>query len=74
MLRWAVEVLAKAGTLAIVGVYSENSHTFPIGNAVEKNLTIRMGNCPHRRYLPRLIELVRTGAVVPATFLQRRNR
>jgi threonine dehydrogenase-like Zn-dependent dehydrogenase len=69
VLRWAVEVLAKAGTLAIVGVYSENSHTFPIGDAMEKNLTIRMGNCPHRRYLPRLIELVRSGAIVPSDIL-----
>ena len=28
-----------------------------------------MGNCNHRRYLPHLIELVRTGALDPAEIL-----
>jgi threonine dehydrogenase-like Zn-dependent dehydrogenase len=50
-------------------VYSEKVKGFPIGNAMEKNLTIRMGNCDHRRYLPKLIELVRNGTVVPAEIL-----
>ncbi|HET8980747.1 MAG TPA: hypothetical protein VFN87_21520 [Solirubrobacteraceae bacterium] len=42
---------------------------FPIGTAMNKNLTINMGNCNHRRYLPRLVELVRTGAVVPSAVI-----
>jgi len=36
---------------------------------MEKNLTLMMGNCNHRRYLPHLIELVRTGALDPAEIL-----
>ena len=28
-----------------------------------KNLSINAGNCPHRRYLPHLIELVTSGGV-----------
>ena len=39
--------LAKAGTLSIIGVYAEDSRQFPIGLAMNRNLTIRMGNC-HR--------------------------
>ncbi|HJT69975.1 MAG TPA: zinc-dependent alcohol dehydrogenase [Terriglobales bacterium] len=69
VLSWAVECVAKAGTMSIIGVYSEKVKGFPIGNAMEKNLTIRMGNCDHRRYLPKLIELVRNGTVVPAEIL-----
>ncbi len=68
-LRWAVQALAKAGTLAIIGVYPPTDTTFPIGEAMNKNLTIKMGNCNHRRYLPRLVELVRTGAVDPTAIL-----
>ncbi len=45
--------------------------TFPIGQAMMKNLTITMGNCNHRKYIPRLIELVRTGAVDPTTLVTR---
>ena len=68
-LAWAVEALAKAGTLSIIGVYDVTARFFPIGKAVNKNLTMRMGNCHHRRYLPRLLDLVRTGAADPLAIL-----
>jgi threonine dehydrogenase-like Zn-dependent dehydrogenase len=68
-LRWMVESVAKAGTLAIVGVYPETHEFFPLGAAVEKNLTIRMGNCNHRAYVPRLLEWVRAGAIDPERVL-----
>jgi threonine dehydrogenase-like Zn-dependent dehydrogenase len=63
--QWAIEALAKAGTLAIIGVYPPNDSFFPIGVAMNKNLTIRMGNCNHRKYIPRLIELVQSGSFDP---------
>lgn len=68
-LSWAVETLAKAGTLGIIGVYPETARTFPIGMAMNKNLTIKMGNCHHRRYIPMLIDLVRRGTLDPAKIL-----
>lgn len=70
-LQWAVEAVAKAGTIAIIGVYPPTMDVFPIGQAMNKNLTINMGNCNHRRYAPHLIELVRTGAVDPTAILTR---
>lgn len=69
VLRWAVESIAKAGTLSIIGVYPPTMEAFPIGMAMNKNLTINMGNCNHRKYLPHLVELVRVGAVVPSELL-----
>ncbi len=66
---WAVEALAKAGTLAIIGVYPQQMRTFPLGLAMNKNLTLNMGNCNHRKYIPHLLELVRTGAVEPTELL-----
>jgi threonine dehydrogenase-like Zn-dependent dehydrogenase len=68
-LTWCVESVAKAGTISIIGVYPELAKTFPIGAAMMKNLTLRMGNCNHRKYLPHLIELVRTGAIDPTEIL-----
>ena len=64
-LRWAVDALCKAGTLSIIGVYQTKAESFPIGTAMNKNLTIKMGNCNHRRYIPKLIDLVRTGVIDP---------
>ncbi|HWG46311.1 MAG TPA: zinc-dependent alcohol dehydrogenase [Gemmataceae bacterium] len=69
VLTWAVEALAKAGTLSIIGVYPQTARFFPIGQAMNKNLTIQMGNCPHRKYLPMLVNLVRSGVVDPEKIL-----
>jgi threonine dehydrogenase-like Zn-dependent dehydrogenase len=63
--QWAIEALAKAGTLSIIGVYPPSDNFFPIGMAMNKNLTIRMGNCNHRKYIPRLIELIQNGSFDP---------
>jgi threonine dehydrogenase-like Zn-dependent dehydrogenase len=68
-LDWAVQSLAKAGTLAVIGVYPPTDRFFAIGEAMNKNLTLKMGNCPHRAYLPRLVELVASGSIDPAMVL-----
>lgn len=68
-LQWAVESLAKAGTLGIIGVYPQEARQFPIGLAMNKNLTLNMGNCNHRRYIPNLIEMVQAGRIDPAKIL-----
>jgi threonine dehydrogenase-like Zn-dependent dehydrogenase len=63
--QWGMEVIAKAGTLAVIGVYPENVRFFPWGQAMNMNLTIKAGNCPHRRYIPSLLGLVASGTVHP---------
>jgi threonine dehydrogenase-like Zn-dependent dehydrogenase len=68
-LKWAVEGLAKAGTLSIIGVYPQGFESFPIGAAMNKNLRMNMGNCHHRKYIPKLIELTLAGKVDPASVL-----
>ena len=68
VLEWAVAALAKAGTFSIVGVYGAPS-SLAIGDATEKNLTLKMGNCHHRKYIPRLLDLVRNGTVDPSNVL-----
>ncbi len=69
VLKWAVESLAKAGTLSVIGVYPEAMQTFPVGNFMEKNLTMRAEICNHRKYVPKLVDLVRMGQVNPAEVL-----
>jgi threonine dehydrogenase-like Zn-dependent dehydrogenase len=68
-LMWAVEAVAKAGTLSIIGVYPPTMQVFPIGKAMNKNLTIKMGNCNHRRYIPQLVDMVRSGVIDPMIVL-----
>ncbi|MEX5539810.1 zinc-dependent alcohol dehydrogenase [Pseudomonas poae] len=68
-LEWAVQGLAKAGTLSIIGVYPAGFDRFPIGAAMNKNLRMNMGNCHHRKYIPKLIEMTLAGRVDPSKVL-----
>jgi threonine dehydrogenase-like Zn-dependent dehydrogenase len=67
--QWAVQAAAKAGSIGIVGVYPPGFQSYPIGEAMNKNLTVKMGNCNHRRYLPDLLDLVVAGVVRPTDFI-----
>jgi threonine dehydrogenase-like Zn-dependent dehydrogenase len=65
-LRWAVQSVAKAGTIGIIGVYPPQHDSFPIGQAMNENLTLKMGNCNHRKYVPGLLSKIASG-VDPTT-------
>ncbi len=72
-LEWAVEMAAKAGHISLIGVYPPTLTQFPIGKAFGKNLTIRMGDCPHRRYLPKLVRMVAEGTISPSRLLTKQQ-
>ncbi|GHF65741.1 threonine dehydrogenase-like Zn-dependent dehydrogenase [Deinococcus metalli] len=68
-LEWAVEMVRKAGQIGIIGVYSPSVEKYPLGKAMNKNLTVRMGNCNHRTHIPKLLEYVAAGVVDPTTII-----
>jgi threonine dehydrogenase-like Zn-dependent dehydrogenase len=69
VLEWSVKCVAKVGTIAIVGVYPPTINSYPIGTAINKNLTIRMGICNHRRYMSVLIDHILAGRLAPSKIL-----
>ncbi len=71
--RWAIQATAKAGSLSIIGVYPPNDESFPIGLAMNRNITIRMGNCNHRKYMQQLIDIVRSGQLDPTSLITRKE-
>ena len=73
VLQWAVRAVAKAGTVSVIGVYPPNDRFFPIGNAMNRNLVVKMGNCNHRAITPRLVELVGNGSFDPLSVLTQRE-
>jgi threonine dehydrogenase-like Zn-dependent dehydrogenase len=73
-LQWAVEAVVKAGSIGVIGVYPPGFSSFPMGQAMNKNLTVKMGNCNHRRYLPELLDLVVNGTVDPTAFITQHER
>ncbi len=73
VLSWAVEAVAKAGTVAVIGVYPEGAQSFPIGKAMNKNLTLRAGNCNHLAYARKLLRLVRSGILDPEAIISQKE-
>jgi threonine dehydrogenase-like Zn-dependent dehydrogenase len=67
--QWAAQAVAKAGTIGIIGVYPQTISSYPIGVVMNKNLTVKTGNCNHRHYMPHLLKLVADGSVDPALLL-----
>ncbi|MCV2457774.1 glutathione-dependent formaldehyde dehydrogenase [Streptomyces sp. ICN988] len=69
--RWSVQMVAKAGTIGTIGVYPPQVQHYPFGEAFMKNLTLKTGNCNHRRYLPHLVSLVASGRLDPTPLVTR---
>jgi threonine dehydrogenase-like Zn-dependent dehydrogenase len=72
-LRWATQAVAKAGTIGIIGVYPPQHEAFPIGEAMNANLTLKMGNCNHRKYVPGLLSKIAAGQADPTTVWTRQE-
>ncbi|ASQ46538.1 alcohol dehydrogenase catalytic domain-containing protein [Legionella clemsonensis] len=72
-LKEAVKLAAKCGTVSIVGVYPPGFNVYPIGEAMNKNLKIVMGNCPHRAYIPKLLSLIEDNRINPLTILTQKK-
>ena len=64
-LHWAINSVRKGGVVSIVGVYGPTANMIPIGNAVNKGLTLRMNQTSVKRNLPRLIEHIQQGRINP---------
>jgi threonine dehydrogenase-like Zn-dependent dehydrogenase len=67
--QWAAQAVAKAGSIGIIGVYPQTISTYPIGVVMNRNLTVKAGNCNHRHYMPDLLRLIAEGGVDPALLL-----
>jgi threonine dehydrogenase-like Zn-dependent dehydrogenase len=71
-LHWAINCVRKGGNVSIVGVYGPTFNAVPIGNALNKGLTLRMNQANVKRHLPHLIEHVRAGRLKPREIITHR--
>ncbi len=71
-LHWAVNAVKKGGIVSIVGVYGPTDNLVPIGNVVNKGLTIRANQTSVKRLLPRLIDHIKTGILDPKALITHR--
>ncbi|MBA8826347.1 threonine dehydrogenase-like Zn-dependent dehydrogenase [Saccharopolyspora lacisalsi] len=71
--RWAVSGVAKAGTIGVIGVYPAGFDAWPIGSAMNRNLTVHLGNCNHRPLIPELLDMVASGVIDPSNVVTRQE-
>ncbi|WP_426348553.1 zinc-dependent alcohol dehydrogenase [Alloiococcus sp. CFN-8] len=57
----ATQAVRKAGTIMMVGVYGGRQNLFPLGNLFERNITLKMGQCPAQAYIKPILELIQKG-------------
>jgi threonine dehydrogenase-like Zn-dependent dehydrogenase len=71
-LHWAINSVKKGGIVSIVGVYGPIDTLVPIGNVVNKGLTIRANQASVKRLLHRLIDHVQAGRINPKELITHR--
>jgi threonine dehydrogenase-like Zn-dependent dehydrogenase len=64
-LHWAINSVKKGGIVSIVGVYGPTDNLIPIGNVVNKGITIRANQASVKRLLPKLIDHIQSGRISP---------
>lgn len=71
-LHWAINSVKKGGIVSIVGVYGPTDNLIPIGNVVNKGITIRANQASVKRLLPKLIDHIQSGRVSPKDIITHR--
>ncbi|MFT2008613.1 zinc-dependent alcohol dehydrogenase [Pontibacter sp. 13R65] len=68
-LHWAINSVKKGGIVSIVGVYGPTDNLIPIGNVVNKGITIRANQASVKRLLPKLIDHIQNGVLNPKALI-----
>lgn len=71
-LHWAINSVKKGGIVSIVGVYGPTDNLVPIGNVVNKGITIRANQASVKRLLPKLINHIQQGHINPKDIITHR--
>lgn len=61
----ASQAVRKAGTIQITGVYGGRYNAFPLGDLMNRNIDLKMGQAPVIPYMPFLYDLISKGEVDP---------
>src|SRR3954468_23314929 len=72
VLWWAINSVKKGGIVSIVGVYGPTGNLVPIGNVLNKGLTLRANQASVKRVLPKVIDHVMSGRLNPKGLITHR--
>ena len=66
VLRQAIHCTRNFGIVSVVGVYGGFLDKIPFGSAINRGLTMRMGQTPVHKYLPKLLQHIEDGDLDPS--------
>ena len=71
-LREAIMSCANGGIVSVIGVYAGLTDKFPMGAVMNRYLTLRAGQCHVHRYMPKLLDHIRSGDIDPSFVITHR--
>ncbi len=72
-LLWAVQAVRRAGHVVAIGVYGPPWNLVPLGELMNKGITLRAAQCNVKRYMPHLLEHIRAGRIDPKAIITHRG-
>jgi len=72
VLREAIQACRNGGTVSVIGVYAGFVDKFPMGQLMNRSISIRTGQCHVHRYLKPLLERVEKGEIDPSFVITHR--
>ena len=63
VINWMSQAARKYSTISIPGVYGASYDQFPLGQLFNRELQIKMGQCPVKKYNEQLLHLIETGRI-----------
>lgn len=71
-LTWSIQATRRGGNVVMIGVYGPPWNLVPMGDAMNKGLTLRGAQCNVKRYLPHLLDHIRNGRLTPKAIISHR--
>jgi S-(hydroxymethyl)glutathione dehydrogenase / alcohol dehydrogenase len=69
VINWMCQATRKYSTISIPGVYGAAYDQFPLGQLFNRELQVRLGQCPVKKYNEQLLHLIEVGRIDPTKII-----
>jgi len=69
VMNWISQAARKYSTVGVPGVYLASYDQFPLGMFFNRELQIRMGQCPVKKYNEQLLHMIEVGRIDPTPII-----
>ena len=69
VINWMCQTARKYSTISIPGVYGSAYGQFPLGQLFNRELQIKLGQCPVKKYNEQLLHLIEVGRIDPTKII-----